>query len=115
MNYASLFPGSAYYAASDLVPWLFDGGEKTQHSLTLLLAISLPHSLSSGWKTRICLPREWVMMQFSLVDGKSCPPTFFMPFSSYSGANNLLACSHAHISGKASTDLNQTVSNCGLL
>lgn len=39
----------------------------------------------------------------------------FMSFSSYCGADNLLACSHAHISGKASTDLNQTRSNCRLL
>lgn len=96
-------------------PGVFGGGKKTQASLTLLLTICPPHSLSSGWKTRICLPRAWVIIQFSLVDGKSCSLTLFMPFSSHCGANNLHACPLACLSGKASTDLNQTRSNSRLL
>ncbi|KAM7096807.1 uncharacterized protein J5F26_009580 [Ciconia maguari] len=59
MNNVSLFPGSAYSLSMLLqlcFPGVFGGGKKSQRSLTLLLTISPPHLLSSGWKTRICLP-----------------------------------------------------------
>lgn len=55
------------------------GGKKMQPSLILLLTISTPHSLSSGWRTKICLPWIRVIIQFSLADGKSCLPAFLCP------------------------------------
>lgn len=30
---------------------------------------------ASGRKTRVCLPLVWLLMQFSLIDGKSCLST----------------------------------------